>query len=536
MIFIIAFIISTLSLAQFGAAMQKSNTSKTGKSNFFTQNLSPSIVGEPKIATDQILLRPDSTPGKEPLESGSGLDLFTYGVEKRGSTGSRIFEPAQEDFIRGSPIEKLSLQVNDLCSDSLDSLLGISEPLVDRSILKTLEAIPSTSNVSKIFETQVAGHFSDENTELTVVHNVTTEIFSVKAFKSYDYKAFVAELMILEGFQSAKKELKSLTFEFTGCLFDSRNYYIITGPLGNFKPLSDRATHAKLVSLQGEDLKNFYLRVSSLLKTFHGTGIAHGSISPNNMFISEDLKDLKISNFTRSVNLIAASTFSHGLSLGFSYAFAQPINNHDLLNKDIVSLIRLFMVYDDSLLKGAMKTSGMMGVALLRHEIKVYQLFLETMYSYSSDSACALQGIISNVCKPNEKLLAIEERNVDHAGADDSIWGVFTNFCCGRSNNNLADRRNRLPGCNSLQNFYFEVLESDRLGRNLDLGIIIARLTKLDKSLFNPSLSHISKLLPKDRFNVLGKQKKRRATGLLVRNNSNTTINLDDEQGEWVLI
>lgn len=144
------------------------------------------------------------------------------------------------------------------------------------SILEDLESIKLAKKRSKILESNFSLLPGDYEPEFVIIRRDNQERYLIKVFNKDSLPQFKNELITHSLSMTEEKGAADLMFPFHSCLQDGDNNYIVSGPMGEFKPLSDSSLRRGIFSKSGEDLAEIFIALSAAVESLHHHNLVHG--------------------------------------------------------------------------------------------------------------------------------------------------------------------------------------------------------------------------------------------------------------------
>ena len=191
---------------------------------------------------------------------------------------------------------------------------------------------------------------------------------TLKTFPLTSLKYFAREYNFLKRMEINNLNAPEAVLRFQGCLFDDKMIYMLLEPRKTLIPLSDRTVLQKVRKLPAVNRKEFYSRIANLLRMVHKKNFYHGAFSPDNIFVNENLTELRLGNFKASKDLAKEDldlTEEDHSYLRYVEPVKENMQYNDLIN--FVQVVLFIEMYNG-------ETTPV--------EIQNRQIFLSSLYSF----------------------------------------------------------------------------------------------------------------------------------------------------------
>ena len=395
--------------------------------------------------------------------------------------------------------------ISDLCNGTLKSYLGIENPGPSQLIIEPLVNSANIAITNKVFERpKLTTLFS--GLELEVTSPTTAERFIVKVFEASDLELFQNELLTYKKLETSSLAVFTTSFPLVGCLCDKKYYYLINGPVQDYKPLTDPSVHSKIVNLRKQALKDFYLGLAYRVQFLHDIRTAHGSLTPDNVYVDRRLKSFKLVDFKNSAfEPLPESKYT-------TKPESSPIKQRTTqepytpLGNDLLALIRLFITYDNDILANEHLAAMGSDLILVFNKMSKFNNYTRRLYSDSNDPSGRLQALVKAACDSN----TTAPSSYSWVSLKRLLFGKRVDRqCCAKREKLTPVMVPEAVNCNPLQALYLEFLQNYNDFTFYNIDKFIERLERVDNVYFNPTAYAVKKKLPELRDNKLERIKAR---------------------------
>ena len=365
-----------------------------------------------------------------------------YSIEQTYSEGADLEETHQSAFIEQArqfiEEEDYTLGLANINSSILPTLCPYSfEEFFNQSLGKGktirdfLFDSQTFNNSFQVFDKNISNMVNIDKAnkeEMTYLFSPTDSAWegplTVKMYDNKNIVNFAKEVSFLKKFNTGFSS-ESGVMGFYGCLFDESGLFIFSEKKRVLFPLSHPDIYSRTLALTPEERRSLMLKIIDSVELTHKKNIFHGCLSPDDIYVTYDLRFVRLANFKYAFNNSRLNRYKFSpcslFDLGGLYFLKGP------QKVDLIGLTRVLMYIDKRLHNQSIKRLDRnypMGVN--RNNFLDNAPFARLIYKIrEGDFNVYFKSMIKNACQivTTTEVLSPEIKQKDSSG-------FFSMICC----------------------------------------------------------------------------------------------------------